>query len=75
MDIDEDVLGAAKELAARANKTAGQIISELARSGIHGRAGSKARRKIVNGFEVMPAAERVVTPQLVQKILDESGEA
>ncbi len=74
LEIDDDILGAAKELAARQNKTAGKVISELARRGIHGNRGKPAR-KVVNGFELLPADDRVVTPQLVQKILEESGEA
>ena len=34
LDIDEDVLEAAKELAERQNKTPGQVISELVRRGV-----------------------------------------
>ena len=34
LDIDEDVLQAAKELAAREQKTAGKLISEWARRGL-----------------------------------------
>ncbi len=34
LDIDEDVLEAAEELAERQNKTAGQVISELVRRGV-----------------------------------------
>ena len=34
LDIDDDVLQAAKELAAAEKKTAGQVISELARKGL-----------------------------------------
>jgi predicted ATPase len=74
LEIDEDVLEAAKELAARERKTAGKVISELARRGIQNHRGKHARR-IINGFEVLPAEGRVVTPQLVQKILEESVEA
>lgn len=74
LQIDDDVLGAAKELAARERKTAGKVISELARRGIHAHDGRKTK-KIINGFEIFPADDRVVTPQLVQKILDESAEA
>ena len=74
LTIDDDVLGAAKELASRENKTAGQVISELARRGIHLHR-HRAAKKVVNGFEILPAAERVVTPELVQKILEETSEA
>jgi len=72
LEIDEDVLRAAKELARREKKTAGQVISDLARKGIHAPHPRSAKRKIVNGFEVLPAENRVVTPQLVQKILEET---
>jgi hypothetical protein len=34
LDIDDDVLQAAKELARRQGKTAGRIVSELARRGL-----------------------------------------
>jgi hypothetical protein len=74
LEIDDDILGAAKELALREKKTAGKVISELARSGFQRHRG-KPNRKMRNGFEILPAEERVVTPQLVQKILEEFGEA
>lgn len=74
LEIDDDVLGAAKELARRQKKTAGKVISELARNGIQTHYG-KPRQKIRNGFEILPADKRIVTPQLVQKILEESSEA
>jgi hypothetical protein len=34
LDLDEDVLQAAKELAAAQGKTAGKVVSELARRGL-----------------------------------------
>lgn len=74
LEIDDDVLGAAKELAAWEKKTAGKVISELARRGIQTHRG-KARKKIHGGFEVLPAEGRVVTPQMVQKILEQNSEA
>lgn len=73
LEIDDDILGAAKELARRERKTAGKVISELARSGIQTHRG-KPNQRIRNGFETLPANERVVTPRLVQKILEESSE-
>ena len=75
LEIDEDVLQAAKELAAREKTTAGKVISQLARRGIQQNHRGKQAGKIINGFEVLPADGRVVTPQLVQKILEESVEA
>ena len=76
LDIDGDVLFAAKELAAREGKTAGQVLSELARRGIQRpRTGSRGARQVRNGFEVLPAGERLVTPELVHRILDETEDA
>ena len=69
LEIDDDILRVAKELAARREETVGKVISDLARRGIHGTRG-KPVRKIVNGFEFLPADDRVVTPRLVQKILE-----
>ncbi len=75
LDIDEDVLLAAKELAAREGKTSGQVISDLARRGINApRRGSKPAR-VKNGFELLPAGGRVVTPEMVQRLLDETEDA
>lgn len=75
LEIDDDVLGAAKELAAREKTTAGKIISELARKGIHAHSAKARRTAVRNGFELIPADGRIITPELVQKILEESGEA
>jgi hypothetical protein len=76
LEIDDDVLLAAKELAAREGKTAGEVLSELARRGIRApRFQRKRRAKLVNGFEVLPAGNRVVTPELVHRILEETEDA
>ncbi len=52
--------------AAHKGETAGKVLSELARRGLQHRCG-KVRRKMVHGFEVLPAQGRVITPQLVQR--------
>lgn len=75
LDIDDDVLLAAKEFAARERKTAGKVLSELARRGIQAPRPAAKRGKLVNGFEVLPAGGRVVTPELVQRILEETEDA
>lgn len=76
LDIDTDVLQAAKELASRQRKTAGQVISELARRGIQAPRGTASRSRVVNGFEILPAAgRRLVTPELVTRILEEAEDA
>lgn len=72
LEIDDDVLQAAKDLAAREGKTAGRVISDLARRGIQLPTRPSRGRPGRSGFEVLPAAGRLVTPELVQRILEES---
>lgn len=75
LEIDDDVLLAAKELALREGKTAGKILSELARRGIHAPRQPAKAAKPRNGFEVLPAEGRVVTTELVERILEETEDA
>lgn len=50
LDIDDDVLQAAKELAAMHGKTAGQVVSELARRALT----PAATHRVRNGVPVLP---------------------
>ncbi len=77
LDLDQDVLLAAKEIAARSNQTAGKVISEVFRRGLHA-APAPARRAgatVARGFEVLPAQGRIVTSQLVRKLRDDTEDA
>jgi len=71
LDIDEDVLEAAKELAARRGTTAGRVLSELARSALAPRARAARRR---NGVPILPTRKRsgLVTPEIVNRLRDEA---
>jgi len=73
LDVDDDVLNAVKEIARLQRRTAGRVISELARRGIHAHPQPSEPTKVLNGFEVLPSGDRVVTPQLVQGLLEEEG--
>jgi len=76
LDIDDDVLLAAKELAARQGTTAGRVLSEMARRGIKSPASeSRGRARVVNGFEVIPAGGRLITPELIERLLEEDDNA
>lgn len=70
LDIDEDVLETAKELAARRGTTAGRVISELARTALAPPDHSARKR---NGVPVLPARKRarLVTPDVVNRLRDE----
>ncbi len=71
MDIDEDVLETAKELAAKRGTTAGHVLSELARSALTPRAGTARKR---NGVPTLPRRRGggLVTPETVNRLRDEA---
>jgi hypothetical protein len=75
LEIDDDVLQAAKELSAREKTTAGRLISEWARRGIRVRADKSSEPTVLNGFEVLPAEGRVVTSELVRQLIEETEDA
>ncbi len=70
LDIDEDVLETAKQMAARRGTTAGNIISELARTALTPRTTASQKR---NGVPTLPRRKRgpLVTPELVNRLRDE----
>jgi hypothetical protein len=70
LSIDEDVLSAAKELAARERKTVGEVISALARQAMQP-ATPFARTK--SGIPLLPVRPdaKPVTLELVNKLRDE----
>jgi hypothetical protein len=71
LDIDEDVLECAKELAAQRRTTAGRILSELARSALAPRDRSPRKR---NGVPLLPKQRgaKLVTPEIVNRLRDET---
>jgi hypothetical protein len=72
LDIEDDVLQAAKELAQRNGGTAGQVISDLARRGLNAPP-PKRRPGLRGGVPVLPSRGEIVTLEHVQKIKDEEG--
>ncbi len=72
LDIEEDVLFAAKDLARREKKTAGRVISELARKGLTGAAASTAGEpKAIHGFRPFPKEGRIVSNALINRLREE----
>jgi hypothetical protein len=76
LDIDDDVLLAAKDLAQRRRASAGAIISELARQALMGKAlvSGVAEPTARYGFRPKPADGKTVTTVEVQRLIDELGE-
>jgi len=77
LDIDESVLAAVKELARRQGKTAGEIISTLARQaltqGSTSRSGEVQEPAAAYGFRPFPAGDALVTNETIDKLRDELG--
>jgi predicted transcriptional regulator len=68
LDIDDDVLQAAKELAEARRKTAGQVLSDLARKGLE----RPRQARVRNGVPLLPSEPgRIVTVAMVEAMLDE----
>jgi len=70
LDIDEDVLLAAKEIARERKTTAGRVLSDLVRQALNTRVSTV---ETVDGFPVLPLRPDagVVTLELVNKLRDE----
>ena len=74
LDIEDDVLQAAKELAQREGGTAGQVLSTLARRGLAlPMTGRKHRSGLRGGVPVLPSRGEVVTLQHIQQLRDQEG--
>jgi hypothetical protein len=69
LDIEDDVLQAAKELAQREGITVGETLSKLARKGLTGAAASEPG-VIRNGVPILPQRDEVITLEHIQKIMD-----
>ena len=78
LDIDDDLLSAAKELARREGATAGQVVSRLLRHSLTGApmtvASSRAQPKPVAGFVPFPPRPGVlITNEQVNALRDAEG--
>jgi hypothetical protein len=68
LDLDDDVVAAARELAAGERRSLGSMVSELARRGL-----TPARVEIDGDLPVIrvPAGAPAITPEMVRRALDE----
>ena len=75
LDIANDVLQAAKELAHREKKTTGQVISELARSALTAppQIPITRRSKSIHGFRPFPKRGGIVTNELIDKLREDDA--
>ena len=78
LDIDADLLAAAKEMARKEGATAGQVVSRLLRNSLTGTASvarsARARNAAVAGFQPFPAKPGVLTTnEQVNSLRDAEG--
>ena len=69
LDIDDDVLFAAKELAAVEKKSAGKALSDLARAALQRQPADAS--VIRNGFQLLAGKRNIVTAGQVDRLLEE----
>jgi hypothetical protein len=75
LDIADDVLAAARELARQQGKSLGEVISVLARRALTGADSEGAVRepKVVYGFKPFPADGNVVSNEAIDRLRDRDG--
>jgi hypothetical protein len=74
IDIDDDVLRAAKELARRERKTAGRVISELARRALAAPpAGGGRAGRALHGFRPFPRRGGIVTNDVIDRLREDDA--
>jgi hypothetical protein len=76
LSLDDDVLLAVKERARRENRTAGEVLSELARQALTGQlAPAEADRAAESfyGFDPLPHRGEAVSNALIDRLRDEEA--
>ena len=77
LEIEDDVLVAAKELARRGGTTAGRVISDLVRQALTQSAGTTAKSakepSAGYGFRPFPSCGSVVGNELINRLRDDEG--
>jgi Arc/MetJ family transcription regulator len=73
LDIDDDVLTAAKQLAKKRNSTAGEVISDLVRQALTTPGHTESEPHYRNGFRLLPRTGQIITSAMVKKWLEEDS--
>ena len=73
LDIADDVLAAVRVLARRQRRTAGDVLSELARRALTGTDHRVGEPPAAYGFQPFPAEGRVVTDDQIDELRDREG--
>ena len=79
LDIDDDVLMAVREIAAKEKKTAGKVLSEFSRRGMLASDPTASALEqggpytLKNGIPILPSRGEVVTTRQIERIMEEEG--
>lgn len=73
VSIDDDVLAAARERAAREGRTLGEVLSTLARLGLTARTTESPGAEF-HGFRPLPSRGRPVTNTAIDNLREDEGE-
>ena len=76
LDIDDDVLAAAKELSRRQSVSAGKVLSQLARQALAGAGavgGARRATPAVAGFRPIASRGKPVTNEIIDSLRDAEG--
>ena len=75
LDIDDDVLAAAKERARREHRTAGEVVSELLRQALTAAAAPSVVREAPAVYGLRPFARRgtIVTNDLIDQLRNDDA--
>lgn len=74
LDIEDDLLAAARELARKQGRTLGEVISGLARQALTGATTGGVREpRAAYGFQPFPANGKLVTNELIDELRDREG--
>jgi len=74
LDIADDVLLAIKDRARREKRSAGELLSELARDALTHRISEPVEPESFYGFRPVPSRGGVVTNELINRLRDEEPE-
>ena len=76
LDIEIDVLSAAKEIARQKHVGVGKVVSELLRQALTGNTGTAAKAQpntSTTGFDPFPSRGVIVTNDLINRLRDAEG--
>jgi hypothetical protein len=74
LTIDDDILLAVKERARREHRTAGEVLSELARQALTGGRPAARTRQGLHGFHPLPHRGPPVTNTLIDQLREDESE-